>query len=90
MPDTQTKQMEERLVRIIIGSRKIDPASVTSDTTLEQLGVESLDAVAIVFDIEAEFKITVPDSEVFELNTVGDVFASVTRLLQAQKGSGRP
>ncbi len=90
MTDNQTKQIEERLIRIIIGSRKIDPTSVTSDTSLGKLGVESLDAVAIVFDIEAEFKVTIPDSEVYQLKTVGDVFTSVTQLLQAQKGSENP
>lgn len=85
MTDLQTKAVQDRILRIIIGSRDIDPASIKPETTLAQLNVESLDAVSIVFDIEAEFKVNIPDSEVYKLNTVGDVFACVERLLQDRK-----
>lgn len=87
MAHPDTKAIQDRVLKIIIGPRKVDPARITPETTLEELGVESLDAVSIVFDIEAEFNVTVPDSETYKLKTVGDVFASVERLLAAQKGS---
>jgi acyl carrier protein len=83
-PDTD--KLEKRLIGIIIGSRKVDHATVTPETTLDQLGISSLDALALAFDIEAEFGISVPDSELYKLKTVRDVFDGVKRLLREQKG----
>ncbi len=84
MKAMDTKQVEHRLIRIIIGPRPIDQNTITADTTFAQLEVDSFDAISIVFDIEAEFGIKVPDSEVYELRTVGDVFTGVKRLLNEQ------
>ncbi len=78
---------EKRVLDIIIGSRNIDRKTVTADTKLDAIGISSLEALALAFDIEAEFGISVPDSEILKLRTVGDVYAGVRRLLEEQKGA---
>lgn len=76
--------MEERLIRIVVGPRKVDLASVTPDTTLDQLGISSLDALAIVFDIEAEFGVNIPDTDIYKMKTVRDILMGVQHLLSNQ------
>lgn len=51
------------------------------DMGFEQLGLDSLDVVSLVYDIEEEFDILVPDADVFELKTLGDVVAGVKKLV---------
>ncbi|MCL7714005.1 phosphopantetheine-binding protein [Stenotrophomonas mori] len=40
----------------------IDAAALTPQATLQDVGVASLDAVELIFDIEEHFDITFPDS----------------------------
>ncbi|MHB8348175.1 MAG: acyl carrier protein [Acidiferrobacterales bacterium] len=87
MNHTDKTSVEKRLIDIIIGSRSVDRTKITPDTRLNALGVSSLEALALAFDIEAEFGISVPDSEVYKLKTVGDVFDGVKRLIQEQRGA---
>ncbi|MHB8697746.1 MAG: acyl carrier protein [Sulfuricaulis sp.] len=90
MTDTDSKQMEQRLIRIIIGPRKIDPATVTIDSTFEQLEISSYDALGIVFNIEDEFGIKIPDDEIYGLRTVRDVVTGVQNLLNQRNKAGAP
>lgn len=88
MTQISTTPMEERLIRIIVGARKVDLASVTPDTTLDYLGISSLDALAIVFDIEAEFGVNIPDTDIYKMKTVRDILMGVQHLLSNQSGAG--
>lgn len=51
----------------------IDPALVTEDSTIESLGIDSLDMVELVCEMEDRMGIDFGDPE--NLNTVGDVAA---------------
>ncbi len=65
-------------IRAIISEQlDIDESEITPDTTLEDLGVDSLDLVDIVMDIEDEFELEVPDDALERFTTVGDVVAFV-------------
>ena len=53
---------------------------ITPDAKLEELGLQSLDAIDIMFDIEETLDIQLPDDAdggVPELRTVGDVISIV-------------
>jgi acyl carrier protein len=43
---------------------------VGEDSALEELGLDSLGALELVFQIEEEFKVSVPDSRIPEFKTV--------------------
>jgi len=50
---------------------------VTMDSTLEDLGADSLDIVELVMAIEQEWNIEVPDEAAEEIKTVGDAVAYI-------------
>jgi acyl carrier protein len=50
-------KLQDELYRIIAARARIDIAVVTPDSTLRDLGVKSLDAAEIFFDIEEHFGI---------------------------------
>ena len=79
--------VQKRVIRTIatVPGVKANIESRTADQILdmgfEQLGLDSLDVVSLVYDIEEEFDITIPDGDVFELETLGDVVAGVKKLV---------
>lgn len=68
--DTVKKLLEENL--------SIDPATVTEDSTLESLDLDSLDMVELISDLEDEEDIDFGEPEGIE--TVGDIVKHVDSL----------
>ncbi len=63
----------EKLSGIIADQLDIDEATVTEDTTLEDLGADSLALVELVMSVEEEFEIEIQDEDMEKFKTVGDV-----------------
>ena len=63
----------ERVRDILCNELSIDHDDVVKDATLRDLGADSLDIVTLVMEIEDEFDIDVPDSDVENLRTVGQI-----------------
>lgn len=81
------KDIELRVVRIIAAACKRDPSTVPLESTFDQLGLESLDALEIAFDIESEFDVAIPDNVAFAFKSVRDVVnaLSAQKLAEATK-----
>ena len=77
-------ERSERLLAIIAKAQHVPVQTVTLDKTFEELQIDSLDAVNIVFAIEEEFKITVGDEQVASLRSVRDVIEGIDKLLTAK------
>ncbi|HYO82528.1 MAG TPA: phosphopantetheine-binding protein [Bryobacteraceae bacterium] len=71
----------ERVVRVLAETQKIPAESVTAESTFEQLGIDSLDGINILFAIENEFGINVPDDAAREIRSVRDLAEGVEKLL---------
>ena len=80
-----------RIIGIIADQAMLDPADVSPDASPEQLGIDSLGLVEIVFAIEEAFDISVPynanepDASEFDISTVAKIVEAVERLI-AEKG----
>jgi acyl carrier protein len=86
MPDlTHTDELTGRILRIIAETQRKDPAQVTIDSTFEELGIDSMDGVNIVFALENEFNINVPDEEVKSIRSVRDMVEGAIRLVELTK-----
>jgi acyl carrier protein len=66
---------------MIASNLKLDPASVTEAATLDELGVDSLRAISILYDIEDSFEIEIPNEDIQKLESVGDIIAIVQGLV---------
>ena len=80
----------DRVIAIIADQAMLEPPDVTLDSSLEDLGVDSLGLVESIFAIEEAFDITVPfnanepSAGDFDISTVGAIVASVQRLIAEQ------
>lgn len=52
--------IQDRVIRIIAEQAVLEPSDVTLDSTLEDLGIDSLGLVESIFAIEEAFDISVP------------------------------
>jgi acyl carrier protein len=86
MPDlTESDDLTQRILRIIAETQRKDPAEVTIDSSFEELGIDSMDGVNILFALENEFNITVPDSDAQSIRGVRAMVEGVTRLIEQDR-----
>ena len=82
-----TDAVNEKVARIIAEQAMVDPADVTPRTTPDELGLDSLALVEVVFGIEEAFDISVPYNandpaeSRFDLSTVGAIVDAVKQLI---------
>lgn len=78
---------QQEVFEIISKQAKIEISTIQPESTLKDLGVASLDAIEVIFDIEEHFNINLPNEDTdFEAGTVGHLVAAVDRQL-AQKAA---
>lgn len=63
--------MLEKVAQYLSGQLDIPQEDITMDTTFESLGIDSLDTVEMVMDLEAELAVDLELDE--KLVTVGDL-----------------
>jgi acyl carrier protein len=74
----------QKVIEIIAREQHLDPGTVTLDSSFEQLGIDSLDGVNILFALEEEFKIDIPDAVAQNMRSVRQVVDSLTRVLEGK------
>jgi acyl carrier protein len=80
--------LTRRVLRIIAETQRKDPAQVTIDSSFDELGIDSMDGVNIIFALENEFNINVPDDEVKNIRSVRDMVEGVRRLASQLNTTG--
>lgn len=64
----------EKVREILCDRLDLEEDSVTMDSNImEDFGADSLDVVDLVMSLEDEFNIEIPDEEIENVKTVGDV-----------------
>ncbi|MBT5294984.1 MAG: acyl carrier protein [Octadecabacter sp.] len=83
-------RIETQVIDIISQQALLEPSDVTTDSTLEDLGIDSLGLVESIFAIEEAFDITVPfnanaptESD-FDISSVGAIVKAVDALVKDQ------
>lgn len=80
---------QQEVFEIISKQAKIEIGSIQPESTLKDLGVASLDAIEVIFDIEEHFNINLPNEDTdFEAGTVGHLVAAVDRQLAQKSANG--
>jgi acyl carrier protein len=78
------KSVEERVIRVFADFKKVPPEEITMDTTFDELGFDSLDGLNLVFELEEEFDLTIPDDRVADMRGVRQAVEGITALLEAK------
>jgi acyl carrier protein len=73
-----------RVVGVIAKTQKIPAESVTIDKSFEELKIDSLDGINILFALEGEFDVDIPDDAARGIRTVRDMVEGIEKLLAAK------
>ena len=79
-----TEPLEQKVIEIIANAKNRDAAEITVDTPMEALGLDSLDGMSIIFDLENAFDIEIPEDAALKATTVGELIEGVRTLIDAR------
>jgi acyl carrier protein len=79
--DPASPEFEHRVIGLIAKKKKLDPAAITPGSTFQELGIDSLDGIDLVFTFEDEFNISIPDQVVQKMKSVGQVIEALREVL---------
>ena len=74
-------ELTERILKVIATSKRMPVEQITIDSEFQQLGIDSMDAVEILFALENEFDINIPDEEVRHVRNVRQMAEGVEKLI---------
>jgi len=83
-------ELTERVRGIIATAQHLPPEKVSAESTFEELGIDSLDGINILFAVENEFNINIPDEAAQNIRSVPDVVDGIARLLESGQGGSEP
>jgi acyl carrier protein len=76
-------ELTQRVIQCIAKTQHIDAANITPESTFEQLNIDSLDGINIIFAVESEFNISVPDEAARELKSIAELVEGIRKLMAA-------
>lgn len=91
MPDQPTVRdldsgldLTTRVIRVIADTQKISTDAIGREATFEELKFDSLDGINILFALENEFDINIPDDAAKEIKSIPDMVAGIEKLIAAK------
>lgn len=77
-------EIEEQLIAIVRREKELPEDALKPETELAAAGIDSLDALTILFAIEEHFHISIPDTAARSMKTLGDMVNAVAAELSVE------
>lgn len=71
----------QRVISVIAKTQRIPAEKISPESTFEELGLDSLDSVNILFALEEEFNVSIPDEAAREIRSVRQIIDGISALL---------
>ena len=88
-----SESIKNEIIKILSEQTLLEPSEIKDNFSLEELGVDSLALVEIVFSIEETFNITIPfnandpTNSTFDISNVNSIIKAVESLINSSSGS---
>ena len=80
-PELMRTDILERVRNAIAEHIEIDSDSITPDSSFESIGMDSLDTISMVGELEDEFDIKIPNEEVLKIASVRDLVETISQYI---------
>jgi acyl carrier protein len=77
-------ELTQRVLNVIATVKRLPREKVTIESSFQELGIDSMDAVEILFALENEFDITIPDEEAKQVRSIRQMAEGVGKLVAAK------
>ncbi|MBV8069180.1 MAG: acyl carrier protein [Acidobacteriaceae bacterium] len=82
MPErSEQDELGAKVIEVIARTQRIPADSISLNSTFEELKIDSLDGINIVFELEKAFNIEIPDEGAQNLRSVSETVEGVRKLL---------
>ena len=71
-----------KIAELIATTADVPLEKVTLESQFQDLGMDSLDALALISDLEEEYGIKIPNQEILKIKTVGEAVESISKRIQ--------
>ena len=79
-----SEDLKARVMKVIAKTQRIPVETVSIDSTFEELKIDSLDGINLIFALESEFNVDIPDDNARAIRSVRQMAQGIAQLL-AQK-----
>jgi acyl carrier protein len=79
-----SEDLKGRVIKVIAKTQRIPVETVSIDSTFEELKIDSLDGINLIFALESEFNVDIPDEEARSIRSVRQMAQGIAQLM-AQK-----
>jgi acyl carrier protein len=76
-----SQQLTQRVLSTIAATQRISPERVTIDSSFQELGIDSMDGINILFAMENEFDITIPDEQAKQIHSIREMVEGIGKLV---------
>lgn len=77
---SQKNDIETKIKDALSGFLKVKSAKINGNSKLrEELGLDSMDTIELVFQLEDNFNIQIPDDDILNFSTVDDVIQYIDK-----------
>jgi len=90
MSESVTPEVLDRVLRTLAETQKLPLEQVTPEATFEQLGIDSLDGINILFALENEFDISIPDESARIVKDIRQLAEGVQKLINEKTVPASP
>ena len=73
------EKLKQEIIEIVAEIAEVDVDQITADAELEKLGIDSLDGLRIIADVEKKYGIVINESEIGPIRTLPDILTLVER-----------
>ena len=80
-----SESIQDRVLRVIATTRRVPLETVRPDSTFEELGIDSLDRINILFELEGEFDIEIDDEQAKQVTTLQQMIDGITQLVNVKE-----
>ena len=80
-------QLTTRVMQVIANTQHLPVESIAIDQTFADLKIDSLDGMNILFAVESEFDISIPDDQATEIKSVRDMVEGIQKLISAKEAA---
>ncbi len=77
--------IQDRVLRVVATVRRVPVETVTAESSFEELGIDSLDKLNLLFELENEFDIEIDDQKAKDISRVQEMVTGVTQLVEAKE-----
>ena len=88
MENPISDSVARKVIAEIAKTKRVAPETISMDTTLEELAMDSLDGLNLFFELEEVFDLSIPDAEARSMRSVRQIVETIERLLVERNTRG--